>query len=403
MSHGYLDKTNVILSLSARSFPALTFVSEISRINRKDLAPQDRKTNRRKKEKMLSRKSATVTAPHTTFFTIERTKSATMQYSHLEDHSEGSEHFSSVNMDDTVSQRSRASSFRRNSSANPELKEPLRGNGSGNNEDDPFYVFREDLYRKLDLVDDGLTEYLRIVHQTVGSLSPHQFYRFAPPYFRSHLVVSHRRPQDTSVNTHALKDAKKQLKRHIRNAELTLKDVNTTVQLVENQREKFSNISSSDLYERRALVTTSQDRITCAKADMNSEDVKAKLLADERAKAIRRAANEDDDVDVENAAFMADSQAHTSLLMQQQDETLDELGEAVVRVGQMADNIHEEIGLQNRMLSEMEDDLADAEEKLGLVMGKLAKFLKTKDKWQLGTILMLILVAMVLFFLVLTT
>ena len=217
------------------------------------------------------------------------------------------------------------------------------------------------------------------------------------------MVVSHRGPQDTSVNTHALKDAKKQLKRHIRNAELTLKDVNTTVQLVENQREKFSNISSSDLYERRALVTTSQDRITRAKADMNSEDVKGKLLADERAKAVRRAANEDDDVDVENAAFMADSQAHTSLLMQQQDETLDELGEAVVRVGQMADNIHEEIGLQNRMLSEMEDDLADAEEKLGLVMGKLAKFLKTKDKWQLGTILMLILVAMVLFFLVLTT
>lgn len=43
---------------------------------------------------------------------------------------------------------------------NPSLQEPLT-------DEDPFYVFREDLYRKLDLVEDGLTEYLRIVHQTV--------------------------------------------------------------------------------------------------------------------------------------------------------------------------------------------------------------------------------------------
>ena len=44
------------------------------------------------------------------------------------------------------------------------LKEPLT---DVEVEDDPFYVFREDLYRKLDLVEDSLTEYLRVVHQTV--------------------------------------------------------------------------------------------------------------------------------------------------------------------------------------------------------------------------------------------
>lgn len=32
---------------------------------------------------------------------------------------------------------------------------------------DPFYVFREDLYRKLELVDESLAEYLRVVYQTV--------------------------------------------------------------------------------------------------------------------------------------------------------------------------------------------------------------------------------------------
>lgn len=55
-------------------------------------------------------------------------------------------------------------SFRKNPS-NAELREPLTNDVEAAN--DPFYVFREDLYRKLDIVDEGLAEYLRIVHQTV--------------------------------------------------------------------------------------------------------------------------------------------------------------------------------------------------------------------------------------------
>ena len=87
--------------------------------------------------------------------------------------------------------------------------------------------------------------------------------------------------------------------------------------------------------------------------------------------------------------------------MQEQDETLDELGEAVNRVGDLAGNIHDEIGLQNKMLEQMEEDMTDAEEQLGFVMGKLGKFLKTKDKWQLRLIVALSLTVVVLLFLVL--
>ena len=131
---------------------------------------------------------------------------------------------------------------------------------------------------------------------------------------------------------------------------------------------------------------------------------KSRLLEDERAKAMRRMiAPQEDDVLGGGDPFVADSAARTSLLMQQQDETLDELDEAVVRVGNMATSIHEELNTQNKILNEMEDDLQDAEEKLGVVMGKLAKLLKTKDKCQLGTILALILTVLVLLFLVLYT
>lgn len=202
-----------------------------------------------------------------------------------------------------------------------------------------------------------------------------------------------------------LKDAKKQLKRHVKNAESTLKDVQMTVQLVESDREKFSHIDDKEMYERRALVHTSLDRLGRAKQEISSEAVKAKLLQDERAQAVRRAGanvlGARNDGERENTSLIVDSQARQSLLMQNQDETLDELDAAVTRVNLMAGTIHEEIGQQNKMLTEMEEDLSNVEEELGMVMGKLAKFLKTKNTWQLGTILCLLFIVVVLFFLVL--
>ena len=146
--------------------------------------------------------------------------------------------------------------------------------------------------------------------------------------------------QDTSVNTAQLKETRKQLKRHMKNAERTLQDVQTTVQVVEKELHKFPHISESELYERQNLVANSRDRLLRAKDEQASEAVKAKLLADERAKAVRRAGDMGarNDAERENTSFIVDSQARTSLLMQQQDDTLDDLDQAVVRVGHMAGN-----------------------------------------------------------------
>lgn len=176
------------------------------------------------------------------------------------------------------------------------------------------------------------------------------------------------------------------------------------MQAVETNREKFPHIDDAQLFERKSLVETSRGRVNHARDELNSESVKEKLLVDERNMAVRRSGDgllgAKDDVERQNTAFIFDNQAQTSLLMEQQDETLDELGEAVVRVGEIAGAIHEEIGHQNKMLDELDQDMTNVEEELGLVMGKLAKFLNTKDRWQLRTILALVLAVVVLLFLV---
>lgn len=98
--------------------------------------------------------------------------------------------------DDSASMTSVPFSITGNSSRNAlknnaQLNEPLNGGSNSNSnkgEDDPFYVFREDLYRKLDLVDEALTEYLRIVHQTVRTNYIHSCYTII------HLYILHAHP-----------------------------------------------------------------------------------------------------------------------------------------------------------------------------------------------------------------
>ena len=288
------------------------------------------------------------------------------------------------------------------------LDEELGGfvNGGG----DPYFVFRKDLQQKLELVDESLADFLRIVHETVRSkgwtiIKPVRYGPLDRPTQLMHLSFVYPLRQDTAVNSHEYKDAKKQFKRHVKNAESTWKDVRMTVQAVENDRQKFSHIDDAQLYDRQSLVNTSRERIGKAKEAITSESVKLKLLEDERKKAVRRSGDgllgARNDEERRNTSFVLDSQAQTSLLMEQQDETLDELGEAVVRVGEMAEGISEEIQQQNRMLDEFDEDLTNVEEELGMVMGKLAKFLKTKDKWQLRTICTLTLVIVVMIFVLL--
>jgi hypothetical protein len=78
--------------------------------------------------------------------------------------------------DDNISVASSKRRFRGRGHINSELSEPLTAATSASIVDeelgdagDPYFVFRADLQKKLELVDEALAEYLRIVHETVCS------------------------------------------------------------------------------------------------------------------------------------------------------------------------------------------------------------------------------------------
>eukprot|EP00522_Entomoneis_paludosa_P011523 CAMPEP_0172455582 /NCGR_PEP_ID=MMETSP1065-20121228/12139_1 /TAXON_ID=265537 /ORGANISM="Amphiprora paludosa, Strain CCMP125" /LENGTH=277 /DNA_ID=CAMNT_0013208047 /DNA_START=227 /DNA_END=1060 /DNA_ORIENTATION=+ len=271
--------------------------------------------------------------------------------------------------------------------------------------DDPFYVFREEMQRKLENVDERLEILKRVAQE---GPQPHQ---------------------DNKTYTLRLKESKKELKKALKDAEFTLGDLETCVNLMQES----TQFSEAEIYQRTSLVQSCRQRVHQAKQGMNqvvpssgmsglrrghstgttsdNNDASVGLLASQEdhhpssSTSSNNYRNMDHGGNANGSNNNNNSQQQRSslLLMKHQDETLDELDAAVTRVGYMADTIHEEIGDQNKMLADMETDLEVAEEQLGTVMGKLSDFLQTKDQFQLCTILALFAVAVVLLVLVIYT
>ena len=63
--------------------------------------------------------------------------------------------------------------------------------------------------------------------------------------------------------------------------------------------------------------------------------------------------------------------------------------------------IQDELEVQNRMLNEVDRDMDEASDAMGMMMGKLGKLLKTKDNCQIWSVIILTLTLIALIFAVL--
>lgn len=75
----------------------------------------------------------------------------------------------------------------------------------------------------------------------------------------------------------------------------------------------------------------------------------------------------DDDSQNDSPARRAPGPSRSQQLMKQQDEGLEMLSQSADRLGKMSLQINEELGFQNKMLDEMEEDLEEATDNLDLV------------------------------------
>mmetsp|Transcript_27081 Transcript_27081/g.80054 ORF Transcript_27081/g.80054 Transcript_27081/m.80054 type:complete len:91 (+) Transcript_27081:55-327(+) len=90
--------------------------------------------------------------------------------------------------------------------------------------------------------------------------------------------------------------------------------------------------------------------------------------------------------------------------MKRQDEGLEMLGQSADRLGQLSMNIHEELGQQNKLLDEMEDDLDQATTRLDFVTQKTRELVqRSGGKKNFLIIVGLTIVVIILIFLIIYT
>ncbi|KAF4674200.1 hypothetical protein FOL47_009606 [Perkinsus chesapeaki] len=167
-----------------------------------------------------------------------------------------------------------------------------------------------------------------------------------------------------------------------------LRDVDASIRAVEKHPERFPHCSSSELTSRREWAARMRQQVRTVKNAISSEAARSRLSKDremlqmEEGEA-RRAVSE------ENSKLIGTNRQVQQQLVQEQDEQLDDLARVTHRLGEAAQAINVELYDQQRMLSELDENIDRQQEQMNFVMGGLSRLLKTSDHKQLCTVIAL--------------
>lgn len=214
---------------------------------------------------------------------------------------------------------------------------------------------------------------------------------------------------DTSTHGEFI-SLRKSLGKECKSVQNIITGLKGAVDQVERNRRKFKSIQDSELHGRKQYVVKVQQMLSDVKHGYDSPDVRDKMAHDSRlrnqagGRHARQSLQGHSALESESEVDpRAEAQVEMKTMIARQDDQLEHLGVAVERLGSMAGSINEELKEQNQMLKGLDEDLDDASNKMNTVMSTLSKHLRTKDSCQIYTVIVMLLVTILLFFLVLYT
>lgn len=198
---------------------------------------------------------------------------------------------------------------------------------------------------------------------------------------------------------------KKTLTREVKNVDKDIAILRKATEMVLKDRSKFPLITDAELQTRQKYVSDSAVISTRIKEGMDSDVVKQKVKDDEARFAAREAVEDKDSTPIqrENSRFIKNQLQETRYMLGEQDEALENLGDAVDRLGRIGTEVNEELKEQNIMLDGLDDDLDAAGNRMNVVQAQLSKLLKTKDGCVIWTVVILTLILALLVALVIWT
>jgi len=240
---------------------------------------------------------------------------------------------------------------------------------------DPYYVARDEVDAKIKKIHDMHSEWKRLL-QSENTARSQRF---------QHL--------------HA------EILAELQNIDYDLQDITATITMVEDNRARF-NMDQAEIKSRKDFVNRSRASVREMHDSVAGTAATAKIEADKRqiltSKNNENKAAQDRQGQIarDNDAFL-DRERQTQMhLIQQQDETLDQIASSAQRLQGAATTISIELKEQAKMLEELDEDIDKETEKLNFVMKRIGRLLQTGDSKQLCLIIALFILMIVLIFLV---
>lgn len=203
---------------------------------------------------------------------------------------------------------------------------------------------------------------------------------------------------ENTSDSRRFQDLHTELLGELQQLDFDLSEVDRSITAVDTNRDRFQ-LSNEELQARKEFVKSSRRVYQGIREELSSRRTAAKMEDDRRQQLLRQRNEEHQ----KRAVQEEDAWRHEELQMQKklitaQDDELVLLSKTTATLHDVALAVNEEVGKQNEMLEEL-DKAMDTEmgKMTGLVSG-VGTLLKTKNRWQIYAVLILI----VLFFLMLT-
>lgn len=185
-----------------------------------------------------------------------------------------------------------------------------------------------------------------------------------------------------------------------------LRDLDQTIKIVEQNRDKFRDISDHELSQRKKFVNETKAYVQEVVSTLQSPRTKGKIERDQN-EALTRPATElstfgsgrgmQAEYEREAAAFIEEKRLQQQQLEEQQDVVLDDMAAALERLGVMSHDIQRELREQERELEALHGEVDEANTQMQIVLKKIHKLLGTSNNGKLCCILILFITAVALF------
>ncbi|EEQ99809.1 Syntaxin-6, putative [Perkinsus marinus ATCC 50983] len=227
---------------------------------------------------------------------------------------------------------------------------------------DPFYVARDEVQNSVDVMNDRYQEW--------------------------------QAKQASGVNlarSASFEDLQRKLRDDTHSLTADLRDVDASIRAVEKHPERFPHCTPSELANRRDWATRMRQQVRDVKNAMGSEAARERLSKDRAMLQMEEGAARQATAQ-ENSRLLGTNKQVQEQIVEDQDEQLDDLARVTHRLGEAAQAINVELYDQQRMLSELDENIDRQQEQMNFVMGGLSRLLKTSDHKQLCTVIALFLI-----------